>query len=569
MPKDGDEIDKPKLRPIWKKAKSDAETMAAKSSADKPAFATLEKTGFKEDLGPDLDKWFSSWPDYKKIAAAKKELDGTIVKYRAAIKDAKLSTAVAKKMTDALDEIGAELDKRLEAASKSIGSDVELGIKESLESHKNKKLTPIVLFYKNNVAAKVLEKAKIANQKLEVDLIEIEVILDDKKVLEQFPDDDGLLAQKMYEAADRDLIISQIAKALDTIAKDVETEKDLPSAQKAFDAAVASAVNDAVDRATAEVVKLAKIRVERTKYKVGIVVKIGALIAGIGASIGGLVTAPFTAGSTAIISIIGLVTAAKTLWDTCHEAAKSAETVANDLASDLTSLLNEYNGKIADAQNGNLVVDLGAGPKRVGVEEIAKAAVNSVWPGALKSISGCKDKSGTLDTKIDGIVINSHDVSEKIQQALDKQATAKQKMEEVRKECEKQDLDKDLIKKVERVVSALEKYEKLVAQNIDQTIALHQRAEMAKRVSGKLQQVLNALAAKQPVWSVFGETLTRLLVSVGFAVGGNVGAPDAFKMLKTVNDAMSGISNGISGAQTLKTLKDDAETALKKAGVLN
>jgi hypothetical protein len=432
---------------------------------------------------------------------------------------------------------------------------MDRGVKESLESHNNKKLVPIVLFYKANIAKAVLAKATVASKKLEVEEIEIEIILDDKKVLQNFPDDDLNLPQKMYDAADRDLIIQQIAKALDEISKDVNTEADLPKAQKAFDEAVEKAIDAATDRVSEEVKKLADLRVERRNYKIGKAVKIGSLIVGIGAGITTLATAPFTAGASAVIGILALMNQAKTLFDECVSLARSAEQAADALAGDIKTMLDTYQSKNREAEAGNL---------EIGLSEMGGTLVNSIWPGFTATISDSKKQSETLKIKVGGIVTHAHDVSVKIGDALKEQQTAKQKMDEFHKAAEKAGLEKGDMDKIEKLLNALEKNYAQVHKLIEETIALNKRAEIAGTKHKILDQVLTALAAKQPAWSVFGEAVIKVSTAVGFLVGGNVNVPDAFKIYDTVNKAMTGIGDGISSAQALVDLKDSAEDMLKQ-----
>ena len=547
MPKDGSEIDVPPLRPIWKEAKTKAEKACAKDKGDKAKFEALEKKTFKDDLGPHLEKWLKSWPDFKKISAAKKEIDDTIVKYKAAIKNAALTKKIADDLLGTLGEISTALDGRLSAAELAIGSDLELGLKESAK----KQITPISLFRSVNVAKSVLALAKRADAKFEIDKIEISIALGDKKVLEAAPSNEkdyGLLTNQMYDAANFETIKKEIAAELDKIADRVTSEKDMAKANSDFDAALQRILGEAADRASKPFTDLTKTRVDRRNYEIKETAKLGAKVVGLATSIASLATTPFTAGASTVISIVAILSTARSIGVQMGRLAQEAEQTAGDLAKDLKVLLTRHQD---------------ATKNRVGVEEVLKSGVNAIWEDAAASISGCKTKKDYLKSKIDGLKVDSHNLSDKLDESLKKQATAQKQLREFEKSAEEV-LDPADVKRVEKLIKAAELLEKPIASTIDDIIALVGRVGTNEKTFEVLDKALDRLAAKEPTWAQIGEVVMSVAVSAGFLVGGNVNAPDPYKAFDLANKVVTGIANAEASLQTTLQAVSDVNDLVKE-----
>ena len=547
MPKDGSEIDVPPLRPVWKQAKDKAEKACDKDKGDKSKFEALTKKTFKEDLGPDLEKWMKGWPDFKKITAAKNEIDGTITKYKTAIKNAGLTKKISDDLIGTLNDIGTALNSRLEAAKVEIGSDLELGLKESTK----KQITPISLFRNVNVAKPVLALAKRADAKFEIDNIEISIVLGDKKVLEAAPSNEkdyGLLAHQMYDAANFETIKKEIAAELDKIADRVTSEKDMAKANSDFDAALQRILGDAADRAGKPFTDLTKTKIDRRNYEIKETVKMTAKVVGLATSIASLATTPFTAGASTIISIVAILSTARSIGVQMGRLAQEAEQTAGELAGDLKVLLTRYQD---------------ATKNRVGVEEVLKSGVNAIWEDAAASISGCKTKKDYLKSKIDGLKVDSHNLSDKLDESLKKQAAAQKQLHEFEKSAEEV-LDPADVKRVEKLVKAAESLEKPIASTIEDIIALVGRVGTNEKTFEVLDKALDKLAAKEPTWAQIGEVVMSVAVSAGFLVGGNVNAPDPYKAFDLANKVVTGIANAEASLQTTLQAVSDVNDLVKK-----
>ncbi len=547
MPKDGSEIDAPPLRPIWKQAKDKAEKAAANDKGDKAKYADLEKKTFKDDLGPDLEKWMKGWPDFKKITAAKNEISVTIEKYKKAIKNAGLTKKIADDLIGTLDDISEALTTRLSTANLTIGSDLELGLKESSK----KQITPISLFHNVNVARPVLALAKRASAKFEVDTIEISIALGDKKVLEAAPSDDkaySLLAAQMYDAANFEKIKQEIAAALDDIADHVTGEKDMGKANSDFDAALQKILGEAADRASKPFIDLAKTKVDRRNYEIKEAAKLTVKIVGVGASIVSLATIPFTGGASGVISIIAILSTARSIGVQIGRLAQEAEQSAADLARDLSVLLKRYQE---------------ATKTRVGVEEVLKSGVNAIWEDAAASITGCKTKKDYFKSKIDGLKVESHSLSDKLDESLKKQQEAQKELQKFENSA-KTVLDPTDIKRIDKLVKAAEALEKPIASSIDGVSAIVQRVGTNENAFGLLDQALDKLAQKEPTWAQIGEVVMSLAVSAGFLVGGNVNAPDPYKAFDLANKIVTGIANAQGSLQTAVQAISDVNDLVKE-----
>lgn len=547
MPKDGSEIDVPPLRPIWKLAKDKAEKAAEKDKGDKAKFAELEKKTFKDDLGPDLDKWLKGWPDFKKITTAKNEIDATIKTYKQAIKSAGMTKKIADELAEALDKIGEALEERLSAANLAIGSDLELGLKESSK----KQITPISLFHNVNVAKPVLTLAKRADAKFEIDKIEISIALGDKKVLEAAPSDEkaySLLANQMYDAADFDRIKKEIAAELDKIADHVTGEKDMAKANSDFDTALQRILGDAADRASKPFIDLAKTKVDRRNYEIKETAKLGVKIVGVTASIVSLATIPFSGGASTVLSIVAILSTARSIGVQIGRLAQEAEQTAADLASDLSVLLKRYQE---------------ATKNRVGVEEVLKSGVNAIWEDAMSSITGCKTKKDYFKSKIDGLKVESHSLSDKLDESLKKQESAQKQLREFEKSA-KEVLDPADIKRIEKLMKDTEALEKPIASTIDDVIAMVRRVGTNEKTFAVLDKALDKLAQKEPTWAQIGEVVMSVAVSAGFLVGGNVNAPDPYKAFDLVNKITTGIANSEGALQTAVQSVSDVNDLVKE-----
>ncbi len=555
MPKDG-EIDKPSLRVEWEAAKEAAKTKA--KALDKAAHNTaradklkqMTKTVFKLDLGPSLDKWFKPSPDIEKIRENGKAIDIIIAKYKKAVTEAKdeISTEVAVILTKGLKQVEDLMESRLKALEILIQTDEEVLQKYQKIDSKKPQIRPIKLYEHFDVTAEVVKLAKIASAKFNIQGIVLDLWLDDPKVLATAPDDQqgyALLAQEMRDAADKYNPVQKIAAALDDIAKDYKG--DVNKAAADFDKAIERILEETADAAGVPFTKLAKVKVDRTKYKVKQTATLALKVGGLAASIVSLATVPFTGGASGIISIAGIITTSRGIGVQIGQLAQSAEQTAGELAENLGELLDHY-------QDAN--------KNRVGVEEIGRRLANELWPGAIKSISGCKDKCDLLKEKIGGITVHAHEVSDKLGVFLDKQTAIQKQFAEFEKSAEKV-LTNAEVTTIQKLIKSMEGLESATAKAIEQVSTLYQRAQTTSNQHEVLSDALTVLAAKEPTWAQIGEVVMSVAVSAGFLIGGNVNAPDPYKMVKLASDVTTGIANGVGSFTTVVNAMKEVEGIVK------
>jgi hypothetical protein len=549
MPLDGTEINTPSLRAVWKTAKDKAEKAA--KSKEEAKFKTLEKA-FKEDLGPDLDSWFKGWPDVAKVTKAKGEIDKTIVAYKKAVKESGLSAPIMKIMTDALTEVGTELGERLKQAElyHEAKSDPELA--KALKSSKTD-LTPIILFAKHDVANDVATLAKKAAGKIKIDHIVIEIVLDDPKVLAAAPDNDkdyNALAKQMYEAANRDKIVADLAAALDKIAETVKGPGDASRAESDFDKALGVVLDAAANRASTVFIKLAKDKVSAVKYKVTKTAKITLLIGGLAMSIAGLASAPFSGGAHAVFAIAGIMRTSRELYNTIHKLALEAEELAKTLAADLNELLKAYK-KASDNE--------------VGAKELGKEFINALWPEGVTTISTCKTNSGELKSKISNLNVQAHSTSDTLDEAMKVQRKANAEVKTFT-DASKAALSPAEMKRVAKLITSEAALANKIQGLVEKTETLLQRVQTMQNTHAELHKAVETLAAKKPTWAEIAILVTKTAVSAGFLVGGSVGAPEGYDIVKLAHEGIEHTGQALESFAAAKEAAEDIKEMIKQHG---
>lgn len=540
MPLDGTEINKPSLRGVWTTAKDKAEKAAAKAN-EAPKYKTLDKA-FKGDLGPNLDGWFKPWPDLGKITKGKAELDKTVTSYRKLVKEAGLGAPIAKILNDALAEIASGLDERLGQAALYTEAKNDPELAKAIKAS-NTNLTPIVLFARHDVAKDVANLAKDAAGKIQVDSIVIEIVLDDPKVLAAAPDDDkdyNALAKQMYGAADRDRIVKEMAEALDKIAKTIKAVGDQSKAEADFEKEMDRILDEAGKRAGAVFIRLAKDKVSAIKYKVSKTAKITLLVSGLALSIAGLASAPFSGGAHAVFAIAGILKTAKELYNTVLKLAMEVEKMAAMLAADLKELADHY-AKASD--------------NRIGGEELGKELINAFWPEGMNTIGVCKTNSGELKSKVSNLNVKAHETSGELDDAMKKQREANAEVKTF-VEAGKGVFDPAETKRVFKLIQNEAALAKTIQELVESTEKLLVRVDKMQKAHEGLHKAVEALASRQPTWSAIAIVVTKIAVSAGFLVGGNVGAPEGFDVIK---EAHAGIEHTTQALESFAAAKEAAE----------
>ena len=544
----GADINTPPLRPAWKVAKDKSEKLAEKSAPDKPKYAKLDKS-FDDKFGPQLDDWFKPWPNLTKVVENKEKLDKVIADYKKKIREANLTAPVAKPMVDALKDIETTLDERLAKASTAIQFNVSAGLKASKATPD---IRPIRIFQGQDGAKTVNGKLKAAKGVLELDRFDLEIILDDPKILESVPSEGreySSLTQEMYDAADYDKITSELASAMDALALTVHSEADRAKAEAKVLAQIDKILDDAADRASVPFTTLTKAKINHTKYKFKKGATIGIMVVGIAASISALATAPFSGGAHGVVAVAGLLKTARGLYVVIEGLARSVEAQADLVAHEVEKLSDKYK----EASSG-----------KVGASEMRTALVNAFWPEATKSISDCKGHCGDLKSRVAGLIVECNTGSTQLEEALKEQRKATAELATFEKSA-KQTLD---VKELKRVVKLIEKDEetgKEIVKLFERTASLLTRAKTQTVRFLELDKAVTALAAKEPTWAVIGEIFIKASVSAGFIAGGAVHAPEGFELVKEAHSVVEGISRAMDSSDAAKEAIADVAELVRSA----
>ncbi len=535
----------PPLRPVWADARKAAETTAG-TLKETAKFAEMRKK-MKGDLGPDLEAWPKFYPDYAKLKSGKEKIEETMKKYTEAIKASGLNDKVKKPMLDALVKVKADLEKRLEAAHKLIESDMKLALKASLRTQ----IRPITVF-DQDVAHDVQAKAGSANETLKLNSMHLVVKLTDENILKHVPNDvdDGALAVKIRTAADFAGVTQQLANLLVKVSKDVHSEKDLPEAKQKLKEGLDKIVEQALDRAAAPILELAKVKVEHRNYQITAAVTLVATGAGIVASTAALLSAPFTNVAGAVVGFYGLTQGCISFGIQIGKLAADAEGVAAKISRNLKAIHDQYQNRGATA---------------VGAAEVATTLANALAPApVLSSITTVKGDCDLLGDKIKGLTVSTHEAASDLGKLLTAQEKVQTELTSFEK-ISKGKLTPQEAQNFQKLMKAIEASAGPVDTCIKKVEDLNTRVVKMTASHKTLKGKVDALASGKPNWAQVGELVVNVAVATAFLVGGNVNTPNAYQGLDALDKAGTWVGNiasiGQTAYSTAMALKDQIEKA--------
>lgn len=564
MPTAPKTLSDPALHKQWSTAKDTAEKEAKGSSQKEDAkhFAALTKTAFKNDLGPNLDKFPKLYPDYVKM---EKLVNGlilpTINAYSQAISKSDLSKPIGAKLAKALKSIADEQTKRLEEAKLLISQDLSLGIKES-----KKKTPPPIIVFKHPDLLRVIsgKVGKLTNLEISGNL-GVEVIIDDAEILDKFPESKEYAnaSQKIKDAGDFDLLTTEIANAIKTADANVGKGKSVSDEQKVFEKAVDTAIAEAVVRAAAEAGRLGKLRAKVGWAKVKRAGKIVLLVGGIAGGIAGLALTPFTAGVSTIAGCLALAKSAVTLGKELADVASSAEMMANGIAKDLNTLKKQYFQWLQDPR----VKEAGGVSNKMGMAELAKSGVNALLPTMITTINSVKGDAGTYVEKIDNLEDKADRLADNLTEWIKKQEVADKIYHEIAK------LGRDALNDTETklllgTLKKLESTKQAIMDLINKVQTQNARVKKNRTDAAALNKQIGLLDEKNPTWSKVGIVLFETTAGVAFALAGNINAPDPYKFAESAMKIVGPLGtakDSLEQAHALCTgLKEAVEKRKKK-----
>lgn len=249
---------------------------------------------------------------------------------------------------------------------------------------------------------------------------------------------------------------------------------------------------------------------EYTKYKIKIVVTIGSAVAGLATSIALMAASPWTGGTSAALSIIGMVKSCVVISKESAAAAMEVETAIRTLEVQLKA-----------------VKAIWARSKAAGhANEVAASVIGQFVGQAGVSIKECQTWSYKCEQKVNGIVVNSHKLArQREQMKVGMSKLHDDFMAEAKKRLAKHPASnaKAQVMKVDaQYARAVEKVEQKIIEaggKIDEQAA---RAKKAEKTVADLKKQVDQLAAyKGTAYKVIDNLLLLSDVALSGLSGNN------------------------------------------------
>jgi hypothetical protein len=330
----------------------------------------------------------------------------------------------------------------------------------------------------------------------------------DSKVYEQVAKDSILLtemnkaADKIYEQTCKGIKskISAFDSLVETMlmkgASKADIEKQLDGLNNSIwkDRDIAEAAcTDAVEKVWKDYGKKKK---EYAAYKIKIVLSIVGSLAGLVTSITLMSTAPFTGGASAGLALTGMLKSAVQIGKELVSAWQTIETSLKLLA--VQADIVEKAAKTMLGRKAN---------------EYTAAAITQFLGIAQPSIKSCKSHLETVQAKLKGVEINTHEASVKINELLDQQETLKKDfMKDVSARAQKaphpnaKDQAKDIEKELDQFIG---KSRSDIIKQKDVVSDLYKRFKSLEEEVDERAKKIEEIADKRDI----DERLLRLIAS--------------------------------------------------------
>ena len=356
------------------------------------------------------------------------------------------------------------------------------------------------------------------------------------------------MGEKIRNAADAAQLKKDIAVAYRVAAVSIKEDPDnYDSANSKFEDAVQTAIQDATARASAEMNRLAKVRVAYRNYKIVSGVKLTAAIVGTAAGAASLAMAPFT-GPAMVVSAAGVLKGAKVIGDQIADLSMSGEEMIRELKRDVGNLQDRYSEW------------KGAG---IGTAEVGSTLVNAIAPTILPTIKRCASHCDTANSKIDGMETKASDLYIKLNNTLDAQQKADENIQNWIRD-NKQAVTGNVKKSAVKLMGAMKSNREQVTALIGKITDLNSSVTKARTDLGKIDKQIKALSSREPTIAKFTEVFIEIGATVGFLTSANVGWPDAYQITETakgVSDMVGNIVGSLDGAvgaaEEMKGFVDD------------
>lgn len=529
----------PPLRSKWSKAKKLAKNAAAdldKKNGDKKkkqakAFKAMAKT-FKQDLGPNLDKWSKLYPDFQKMERLLSKAIRPVIKhYLQAAKDAPIDKSIKGDLRKTLKFILRQQKIRALKAQELINSDLSLGLKISKEEAK---LPPPILVFKFPDIMRLVQSRAGKLEHIDVGAkLSLEVILDSKEVRARFPIGKEHIdpTPKIKAAGDLGRLVADIADALKVADRNVGKGRKVADEQKRFEKKVDRAIGECVVRATGEAARLGKLkrnaRWANVKRGGGLVFTGVSAVGGVvGATTTGVALTAATSGAAIAVGItsiavscVGLVKSAIDISKQIVDIASSAEIMAKRIALDLKIIEKTYKKWLKSTE----VKNAGGVSKALGSGEFLARGFNNLVGPVIPTLKRVKGDVGTFDEKINNLEVNAGKLAEKITAFLAQQNKANGELKKLKKLGRDALSDKELnLRKM--ILVSIEKSSKQVDTTIKGVINLNKRVKVNRIKFKELDKQLKKISKSKPLWSDIGSALVE--ATSGLLTGAAVGVAD-------------------------------------------
>ncbi len=529
------EVSEPSLRKYWQEVKKAAGIKAKAKKQDK-AYAEFCKQ-FNLDLGPSLKKWPGYYPNLGKMATERTKIELTITKYLKFVKEGKntLDKSVLAVLKSGLTNLKEQLANRTAFAESALMDNEDLALKQAIKDSKKKPLKPVVVFKSTDLSAAIMKMVPKGAEYATINELKIEVILADDKVLKSIDDNDGNMAQKIKDAANFAQLKKDIAIGYHKAAAAIKANPDaFNQADSAFDGAVNTAIRDATGRASAEMNRLAGVKVEYRNYRITSGVKLGATVVATTAGVASLAMAPFT-GPAMVISAAGVLKGAKVIGDQIADLSMSAEEMIRELQADIKGLNKRY----AEWKGG-----------QIGGAEVASTLVNALAPTIFPTIKRCASHADTIVSKINGIETKAGALSVQLNKTLDAQTAADSNIKKWIKD-NKKTIDSSVQKSAVKLLQTMAGNQTKVTGLIDRISTMNAQVTKARADHKRLDTQIKALSDREPTIAKFAEVMVEIGASVTFLASANVGWPDAYNITegaKAVSDMIGNVVGSLDGA---------------------
>jgi hypothetical protein len=502
------------------KAKDPAKTQAK-------AYDALDKAAFRENLGSNISKWPTLFPDYKKM---KELLNGKIVpalnKYKAATEKSPLDASVKQILNTQFTFITNSL-KTYDAAAKAL-DDADLASKQA-----SGKIPPPILVLKHpDILRLAIPKAGALHNIDNIGTCPLEIVINDREILAKFPDDKEYAsqAQKIKDAANFSKLVDDVADAIKEAEANVAANKPVDGEKRALQAKIEEAIEECAKRATDEAGRQGKLKGNARWANIKSGLKLTLTAIGVAAGATAIALTPLTLGVSTIAGCIALSRSAVELVGQIRTIGSEVETLSARVGDQITDMKKGYDKWLSDPA----VAAAGGVSNKIGLAEFGKRGLNAIAPTWVTNIKTIKEGVESCEQKVNNIEVKSNDLSDKLSKLIVEQAKAEKAFNDFAK-IGRDSLNESEVKQLSMILVACDREEKALDALIKRVIGMNERVSSTRGVIHTLGKEIKAIDDKNPIWSDVASALFETTASAGYMFASAGGAE---KMVEFTKDAV-------------------------------